>query len=71
MAAHNLADEISANGPIAVRLAKKAVKLGLDVPLQKGLELENECYNQVIPTKDRLEALKAFAEKRKPNWTNS
>jgi len=66
-----LAEEINANGPIAVRLAKKAVKQGLDVPLSKGLEIENECYNQVIPTQDRLEALKAFAEKRKPNWTNS
>lgn len=66
-----LADEIADNGPIAVRQAKKAVRLGLNTSLQNGLEIENECYNDVIPTRDRREALKAFAEKRKPVWTNS
>jgi enoyl-CoA hydratase/carnithine racemase len=69
--AKKLAEEIMANAPVAVRLAKKAVRSGLDVPLPDGLTIENECYNEVIPTNDRLEALKAFAEKRKPNWTNS
>jgi enoyl-CoA hydratase/carnithine racemase len=70
-AAITLAEEISANAPIAVRLAKKAVRRGLDVSLPKGLEIENQCYNKVIPTQDRLEALRAFAEKRKPKWSNS
>lgn len=66
-----LAEEINSNAPIAVRLAKKAVRLGLDVSLKEGLVIENECYNDVIPTRDRQEALKAFNEKRKPNWSNS
>ncbi|MBL7994309.1 enoyl-CoA hydratase/isomerase family protein [bacterium] len=66
-----LAEEINANAPIAIRLAKKAVRLGLDVSLKDGLEIENECYNDVIPTRDRVEALKAFNEKRKPKWTNT
>ncbi len=70
-AARALADEIIANGPIAVRLAKKAVRDGLATSLAEGLQIENTCYNEIIPTKDRREALKAFAEKRKPNWTNS
>ncbi len=69
--AMQLAEEIAANAPIAVRLAKKAVRRGLDKSLAKGLKIENECYHGVIPTKDRLEALKAFAEKRKPKWSNS
>jgi len=69
--AQSLAEEIAANGPIAVRLAKKAVRLGLATSLPNGLDIENECYNEVIPTNDRREALKAFAEKRKPIWTNS
>lgn len=69
--AKQLAEEIMANAPIAVRQAKKAVRLGLNTSLQNGLEIENECYNAVIPTNDRVEALKAFQEKRKPKWTNS
>ncbi len=69
--AQQWAEEICANAPIAVRLAKKAVRAGLDVSLKAALEIENECYNEVIPTKDRLEALKAFAEKRTPEWSNS
>ena len=69
--AHKLAEEILANAPIAVRLAKQAVRRGLDVTLKEGLEIENECYNDIIPTRDRLEALKAFNEKRKPNWKNN
>lgn len=69
--ARQLGEEIMANAPIAVRQAKKAVRLGLNTSLQSGLEIENECYNAVIPTHDRVEALKAFQEKRKPTWTNS
>ncbi|HND78767.1 MAG TPA: enoyl-CoA hydratase-related protein, partial [bacterium] len=68
--AQALAEEILANAPIAVRQAKKAVRLGMGTSLQNALEIENECYNDVIPTEDRLEALKAFSEKRKPNWSN-
>lgn len=69
--ARKLAGEICANAPVAIRQAKKAVRLGLNTSLQNGLEMENECYNDVIATHDRREALKAFAEKRKPKWTNS
>ncbi len=69
--AETLAQEIAANGPIAVRQAKKAVRQGLDVSLREGFEIENDCYNRTIPTRDRREALQAFAEKRKPIWTNS
>ena len=34
--------------------------------LRSGLELEDACYAKTIPTEDRMEGLKAFAEKRKP-----
>jgi methylglutaconyl-CoA hydratase len=37
--------------------------------LPEGLEIEARCYERVLPTQDRLEALAAFAEKRKPNYT--
>ncbi len=61
-----LCREIAGNGPLAVRLAKKAVQEGMQVDLKRGLEVEKACYAQVIPTQDRLEGLAAFKEKRKP-----
>jgi len=63
-----LAREILPNGPVALRMAKLAVNGGLDLDLVSGLALEEACYAQVIPTKDRLEGLAAFREKRKPQY---
>lgn len=61
-----LADEIIANAPLAVYQAKYAIDRGGSVDLHSGLELEAQAYELIIPTKDRAEALSAFAEKRKP-----
>jgi enoyl-CoA hydratase/carnithine racemase len=63
-----LAETIAANGPVAVRLAKRAIDGGADLPLARALELEWECYARTLETKDRLEALEAFAEKRAPRF---
>jgi enoyl-CoA hydratase/carnithine racemase len=63
-----LAEEIAANGPIAVAQAKFAINCGMDAPLSVALPLESKAYEVIIPSKDRLEALAAFAEKRKPNF---
>lgn len=60
----DIAREIVPNGPIAVRVAKEAINGGIEVDLQTALAFEENCYAKVIPTKDRLEGLKAFAEKR-------
>jgi len=64
----DLAREILPNGPIALRMAKRAVNQGLELDLASGLALEQACYAQVIPTKDRLEGLAAFRDKRKPQY---
>ncbi|KAJ7011348.1 hypothetical protein NC653_001698 [Populus alba x Populus x berolinensis] len=61
-----IAREIIQKGPIAIRMAKKAINEGLEIDLPSALELEEECYEQLLNTKDRLEGLAAFAEKRKP-----
>ena len=61
-----LAKQITPNGPIALRAAKIAINDGVDASLREGLEIERAAYRKVIPTKDRLEGLKAFIEKRKP-----
>ncbi len=61
-----IATRIGRNGPVGVRAAKQAVQFGMQMDLRSGLELEEACYSKVIPTEDRLEGLKAFAEKRQP-----
>ena len=67
--AFEIANEIAANGPIAVAQAKFAINKGIEVDIKSGLEIESKAYEVLIPTKDRVEALKAFKEKRKPNFT--
>ncbi|XP_008238477.1 PREDICTED: probable enoyl-CoA hydratase 2, mitochondrial [Prunus mume] len=64
-----IARNINEKGPIAVRMAKKAIDEGLEVHKTSALALEEECYEQTLSTNDRLEALAAFAEKRKPRYT--
>lgn len=62
----SLADEMMANGPVALQQAKYAINYGLGVDLQTGLAIEAKAYEITIPTKDRIEALYAFNEKRPP-----
>jgi len=66
-----LAGAIAANGPVAVRAAKDAIDHGAELPLARGLEHEARCYERTLSTEDRLEALAAFAEKRKPRYRGS
>ncbi|MED3977480.1 enoyl-CoA hydratase-related protein [Priestia megaterium] len=56
------------NGPIALQQAKFAIKEGMKADLQTGLQIERKAYELTIPTEDRLEALQAFAEKRRPSF---
>ncbi|KAK1800548.1 hypothetical protein P4O66_005764 [Electrophorus voltai] len=63
-----LAREFNPQGPIAIRMAKLAINQGIEVDLTTGLAIEEACYAQVIPTKDRLEGLAAFKEKRPPRY---
>ncbi|XP_076020340.1 methylglutaconyl-CoA hydratase, mitochondrial [Genypterus blacodes] len=63
-----LAREINPQGPIAIRMAKLSINQGIEVDLSTGLAIEEACYAQVIPTKDRLEGLSAFKEKRRPHF---
>jgi methylglutaconyl-CoA hydratase len=61
-----LAQEILPNGPVGVAMAKSAINKGVEVDITSGLAFEEAAYAQVIPTKDRIEALMAFKEKRRP-----
>ncbi|MFS7924281.1 putative methylglutaconyl-CoA hydratase [Helianthus anomalus] len=61
-----VARDINQKGPVAIRMAKRAINEGLEVNMASGLDVEEECYEQTLHTNDRLEGLAAFAEKRKP-----
>ncbi|XP_007486272.1 methylglutaconyl-CoA hydratase, mitochondrial isoform X1 [Monodelphis domestica] len=63
-----LAREFLPQGPVAMRVAKLAINQGMEVDLVTGLAIEEACYAQTIPTKDRLEGLRAFKEKRPPRY---
>ena len=65
-----LAASIAANGPIAVRQAKKAIDRGYDLALDAGLVLEVEAYNGAMASQDRHEGINAFNEKRPPEFKN-
>ncbi|XP_032884525.1 enoyl-CoA hydratase domain-containing protein 2, mitochondrial isoform X2 [Amblyraja radiata] len=65
----DLAKEILPQGPVAVRMAKQAMNRGIEVDVTSGMAIEEMCYAQVIPTKDRLEGMAAFKEKRLPHFT--
>ncbi len=62
------ASRIAANAPLAVRQAKQAIHRGLQMSLADGLAFEIEAYNRTVPTRDRVEGVAAFNEKRKPEF---
>jgi enoyl-CoA hydratase len=63
-----IAATIAANGPIAVRQAKKAIAWGAETDLETGMILAIEAYNSTVHTEDRLEGVRAFNERRPPQF---
>jgi enoyl-CoA hydratase/carnithine racemase len=55
--------------PIALSAALAAIDAAADLPLEEGLSFERLCYERTLVSKDRTEALQAFAQKRKPVFT--
>ncbi|MGG0844761.1 enoyl-CoA hydratase-related protein [Peribacillus simplex] len=68
-ACEGLAADIMKNGPIAVKQAKYAITQGMNTDLQTGMAIEGKAYELTIPTQDRLEALLAFSERRKTQFS--
>jgi len=67
-AAKQLARDILANGPYAVRLAKEVIDRGYETDLHTGLRLEEKAFGLTFATADQKEGMRAFTEKRKPAW---
>lgn len=63
-----LAAVIAQNSPVAVRAAKRALRLGGGVSLDAGLDLEENAWRTAALSADRREGIAAFTEKRTPNW---
>jgi enoyl-CoA hydratase/carnithine racemase len=66
--ATEIATSIAQNGPVAVRQAKKAIAYGSETDLETGMILAIEAYNATVVTDDRLEGVRAFNEKRRPQF---
>lgn len=68
-AAKELAQTISANGPLAVRVSKQIIEELRSWPIAERYQKQAELLPQVFMSQDAREGSAAFAEKRKPNWT--
>jgi enoyl-CoA hydratase len=66
--AKDLATEIAGKPPVAVRLAKEAVLKSFDTTIEGGLEFERKNFYLLFASDDQKEGMKAFVEKRKPDW---
>ena len=66
--ARELAGEIAANGPIAVRHAKAAANKAQDLDLESGLDYEADQFALLFGTEDAREGMGAFVEKRDPEF---
>lgn len=64
----SLAHEISSKAPVAVRLLKDAVLKSFDTTIEGGLEFERKNFYLLFASRDQKEGMKAFTEKRKPEW---
>ncbi len=63
-----MARMILANGPLALRAAKEAIKEGLQHPLGEGLEIEARLFGALCGSADQKEGMTAFLEKRKAEF---
>jgi enoyl-CoA hydratase/carnithine racemase len=66
--ARQWADTICQSGPLQVRAVKEAMLRGYNMPLEESLKLEREISNRLRTSDDYMEGVRAFIEKRKPNW---
>ena len=63
-----LASRIAEKAPVAVRLAKEAVKASARLPMEQGLERELDLISIAFSTEDKEEGVRAFLGKRPPQW---
>lgn len=60
--------KILAKSPLHISIAKEALNYALETPISTGLRIESELFKYIFETEDTREGIRAFLEKRKPNW---
>ncbi|MEB3068082.1 crotonase/enoyl-CoA hydratase family protein [[Mycobacterium] vasticus] len=66
-----LAEQITANGPLAVAVTKDIMTKAADWSQEEMWHKQNELLAPVFASRDAIEGATAFAEKRAPNWTGA
>jgi len=66
--AKRIAREIGAKSPVGIRLAKESVNRAFETTLEAGLDSERKAFHLALSSEDAQEGLKAFTEKREPNY---
>ena len=66
--ARDLASQIAARAPLALRLGKEAVNLAHETSLTEGLQDERRAFSFLFASRDQKEGMQAFIEKRDPEW---
>lgn len=67
-AALTLAEKMLANGPLAVRMAKRLINEGLEASLATALSFEMDATAHLFVTEDKAEGIQAFKDKRPPQF---
>ena len=63
-----LAELIASKSPVAVASAKQATRAALSLPLDEGLRMERSLFAMCFASQDKIEGVKAFLEKRTPEF---
>jgi enoyl-CoA hydratase len=66
--AREVAERMARWSPVALRLAKRSIRAAMETPLSAGLELEKELFLAAFSSEDGREGVKAFVEKRDPEF---
>jgi enoyl-CoA hydratase len=66
--ARNVAKEIASKSPLAVKLAKEAINKVFEMGLSEGIDFERKLFYLLFASDDKTEGMKAFLEKRKPEF---
>ncbi len=69
--AMKLAETIASMSLPSVLLAKEAILRSFEVPLAEGIRFERRVFHSLFATQDQKEGMKAFIDKRKPEWKNT
>jgi enoyl-CoA hydratase/carnithine racemase len=70
--AASFVERLASRSGVALRLAKKAYYAGIDAPFADALDRAERIYlRELMASRDALEGIDAFREKREPRWDDA